>query len=247
MEKYREVIIFTTGLVKDPRPLLDYIYDMKIDDYLDCMRGRDRFPKIQEDLFKTLYAESVGPLPGHPLHNRYINYYQHVPVVDKDTTPVHTASKLYEFSGIKKQIPWDMEYTGHESEVQECAMSIQHPVAAVTKNLLSISRVISKYHPLTDLCLNRVVCDQLTEPDVFNLSENAQSVKLSYCKLPYEVLSHMMQQMSKCKQLRKLDMCSNTLGEAGLHLVQAIRSWGDNPPLQYLRLKDRSLPGSVCA
>ena len=141
----------------------------------------------------------------------------------------------------------EIEHMEHKTEILDCAMLIQSPEVIVTNNVLSNSRNISKHYPLTHVFMFGVECDHLAEPDVFNLSENAQSIRLSRCKLPCKVLSYMLQQMSHCKQLRTLYLERITLDKIGLHLVRAIRSWGDNPPLQLLDLDSCALSGNVCA
>ena len=253
VKKYREVIIFTVGLVKDPRPLVDYIYEMLIEDYLDDLRKAGDGSKVLEDLFRTLYAESSVPLPDYPLQNRHLNSFNHFYRPNSETTVINTPSKLYEFKGLKKQIVCEIEHMEHKIEIPDCAIVIHSPMPVVTNNVLSNSRNISKHYPLTHLFMYGVVCDHFAEPDVFNLSENAQSIRLWKCKLPCKVLSHLLQQMPHCKQLRTLYLEEITLDKAGLHqihyrcLVQAIRSWGDNPPLQILNLESCALSGNVCA
>ena len=218
---------------------------MQIEGYLKHMKENNYNPKMELDLFLTLYAESTGPLPGHPLHNRHINYYGSR--IGNDTIAITTPSKLYEFNHLRKYIMCDIEHIGHASEIPECAMWIVNPVSAVTQNVLSIIRLISRHSMLTHLFMTHVVCSNFTEPDVFNLSENAQSIRLTHCTLPCKVLSNLMQQMYRCKQIYKLELSFTALGEAGTHLVRVIRSWGDNPPLQHLNLEGCSLPSNVWA
>ena len=257
VEKYREVIIFTTGLLENPRPLVDHIYEMQIEEYLNDMRKDLQTPSLIHNkyIFTTLYTESTVALPGHPLHNRHINYYQHGATFAEeescikytDTTPINTPSKLYEFNRLRKYIRCDIEHIEHALDIRDCAINIDHPAAKVTQNVLSICRTISKHYPLTDLCMNNVVCDHLTESDVFNLSENVQSLSVTDCKLPNKIISHLMEQMSHCKHICKLDLHNTTLGEGGLYLAQGIRSWGDNPLLEILNLDYCSLSSNVCA
>ena len=247
VKKYREVIIFTVGLVTDARPLVNYIYERQIEESLKQLREDRDGIKILNDLFTVLYAESAVPLPDHPLQNRHLSFFDHWNRFNSDTTVINTPSKLYQFKGLKKQIVCEIELMEHKTEILDCAMSIISPEVIVTNNVLSNSRNISKHYPITHLLVSRVKCDHLAEPAVFNLSQNAQSISLLICKLPCEVLSHLLQQMSHCKQLRTLDLEDTTLGKAGLHLVQAIRSWGDNPPLQILNLGFCALSDNVCA
>ena len=237
--------------MKDPRPLVDYIYEMQIEHSLNDLReDRDTAISVEENFFRTLYVESTVPLPDYPLQNRHLtcfNHFDHWCRPNSETTVINTPSKYYQFKGLKKPIVCEIEHMEQKTEILDCAMSIESPEVIVTNNVLSNSRNISKHYPLTDLLVFGVECDHLAEPDVFNLSENAQSISFSECKLPCEVLSHLLLQMSHCKQLRKLYLENITLDKVGLHLVRAIRSWGDSPPLQLLDLKSCALSGNVCA
>ena len=85
VERCKEVIIFTAGLMKDPRPLVQHVYEMQI----------EHGPlSIDADLFKSLHDESTVRLPHDPFHNKYINYYHHgyrkvIPVTQhRSTGPV---------------------------------------------------------------------------------------------------------------------------------------------------------------
>ena len=106
-------------------------------------------------------------------------------------------------------------------------------------------------------------CKQLTE--LLLLSNNigeagrylAQSVtswgdnppleflNLNDCSIPEQVWPELLQSLSSCKQLTKLLLSSNNIGEAGRYLAQSVTSWGDNPPLEFLNLNDCSIPEQV--
>ena len=95
VQRYREVVLFVAGLMKDSRPLVQYVYEMQVEDYLNEMRTGHYAPSIDDDLFKWLQAECSVRLVDHPLHNKYINYYDHRK--DSDTTPVYYPSQVYHF------------------------------------------------------------------------------------------------------------------------------------------------------
>ena len=61
--------------MKDPRPLVDHVYEMYIDHYLRLLRIGGGYPRRDDYLFQSLYHESSIPLPGSPLHNHHINIY----------------------------------------------------------------------------------------------------------------------------------------------------------------------------
>ena len=72
VKRCREVIIFVAGLMKDPRPLVQHVYEMQVDFYLNELRISG-YLSIDTDLLKALHAESTVRLVDHPLHNKYIN------------------------------------------------------------------------------------------------------------------------------------------------------------------------------
>ena len=69
---------------------------------------------------------------------------------------------------------------------------------------------------------------------------------LKDCKMPEHVCGDIAKELSICKQLTHLDLSGNTLGNAGCHLVESIVSWGPDPHLQQLGLKDCKMPEDVC-
>ena len=64
---------------------------------------------------------------------------------------------------------------------------------------------------------------------------------LHNCSLTATTSLELLQSLSACRHLTHLDLSENKLGEAGHHLAQSIRSWGDKPPLQELWLNNCSL------
>ena len=72
-----------------------------------------------------------------------------------------------------------------------------------------------------------------------------QRLDLGYCSIPEQVWPELLQSLSSCKQLSHLILGGNTIGKAGRYLAQSITSWGDNPPLQRLDLRDCSIPEQV--
>ena len=74
-----------------------------------------------------------------------------------------------------------------------------------------------------------------------------QQLGLRNCSLPEQVCADVLQPLATCGNLIYLDLTGNTLGESGYHLAQMIRSWGNNPPLKLLGLRNCSLPGQMCA
>ena len=247
-------------------------------------------------LIESLYRESRVSLPGQPYHNAHINYYinpRYCPG-PRDTSPIYTPSKQYVFSQMKEVVTFNTEHKGGEGDQEEtlgCAICIVSPDPSVTKSLLTACRTISQHQPITDLCIEELLCDDITEIDVFTMGRNAVSLRLESCSLPLDMLNHLLHQMSDCntlrtihlwdtsleegtslnlsnkgvsltrlvlwntwmspelcesvcKQLRHLihlehiNLSGNPLGIHGHHITKSIRSWGPDPPLQVLWLRD---------
>ena len=250
-----------------------------------------------------LYRESAGRLLYKPLHNPYINYpFLSLPEL-RDTSAMYTPSKLYFFHGKRAAVTCDTEHReggGNQEEAPGCAIVIREPHQSVGQSLLAACRTICQHQPVTDLWIWKLVCDDVTEPDVFNMSRNAVSLVLSFCRLPAAVLNHLLHQVSNCATLRTIDIqwtslagvtslnlsnmaasltrldLSNTemspelcesvctqlphlvhledislsfnhLGDHGRHIAESIRSWGPDPPLRALQLRDCEMPVAVCA
>ena len=98
-DRHREVILFTSGLMKDPKPLINYLYEMQIEDYLNRMRTGDDAPSIDADLFRLFYTEATVKWSDHPLHNEFVNYYDDEEddrmKRPRDTTPIYFPSRVY--------------------------------------------------------------------------------------------------------------------------------------------------------
>ena len=65
-----------------------------------------------------------------------------------------------------------------------------------------------------------------------------QDLFLYNCSLPVAVSIELLKSLAAFRQLTALNLGKNDLGEAGYQLAQTIRSWGDEPPLQALRLQN---------
>ena len=68
-----------------------------------------------------------------------------------------------------------------------------------------------------------------------------QRLYLYNCLMPRDASTELVFSLLRCTHLSHLDLGRNLLSEAGHHLAQLIRSWGDEPPLQGLELFDCSL------
>ena len=51
------MVLFAAGQMKDPRPLVQHVYELQVEDYLNKLRT-GYHPSIDADLFMGLQAES---------------------------------------------------------------------------------------------------------------------------------------------------------------------------------------------
>ena len=72
-----------------------------------------------------------------------------------------------------------------------------------------------------------------------------QKLCLDNCLLSATASLELVQSLSTCRRLTVFYLQQNKLGEAGHQLVQSIRSWGDEPPLQELWLGSCSLTATA--
>ena len=212
--RYREVVLFVAGLMKDSRPLVQHIYEMQIEDYLNCMRIAGG-PSIDADLLKLLQAESSVQLVDHPLHNKYINYYDHGE--DKrekrppDTTPVYCPSRLYHFRNMRHGVV--LGKYKDSTEIPECAMFINMPNVMMTKSLLSKCQTISEHEPVTDLWMFHVYCRDATEAEAPILSGNIRSLCIRACHLFTSFMRKLLQQLHDCVTLIRLELTATILSQ----------------------------------
>ena len=246
MKTCREVIPFTVGFMEDPGPLVDHVYQIFI---AEMLKRDDIY--VDMDLFQAIYRESRVQLPGTPLHNNNFNYYNHY-LEDRrqrprDTTPIYIPSRYYFFIAMKEDVQCNIPPIENNSDQPECRIDINNPDESVTHSLLTVCREISQHQRITYLHMSDVTCsDHVREDELFNLSENTRYVRVRDCKLPLDIINHMMQQLHKCKHLPKL-IWDTYLGEAGRHLAQSIRSWGDNSPITEISLPGCGMQGDAGA
>ena len=202
VQRYREVVIFVAGLMKDSRPLVQHIYEMQVEDYLNQMRTG--LPGIDADLLKVLRAESSVRLVDHPLHNKYINY------CEGDDTTVYYPSQVYHFYGMEHGVVLENHLT-ESTEIPPCAMYIDQPDEAVRDSLLPICSQISTHQPVTDLRMEHVTCNSLEAPRLIK----PVRVGLNYCEFPEVFMQNLLRQLIEChcgETLQKLYLDDMDLG-----------------------------------
>ena len=204
VNRHREVVVFTAGLMKDSRPLVQYIYEMQIENYLHRMRTSRSPPSIDSDLFRSLQTESTVRLFDHPLHNKYINYYHSY----RDTNPVYCPSRVYHFDRMRQGVVLKDHLTEAE-EIPPCAMYIWKPDEAVTKRLISTCSRISERQEVTDLELRHVIvtCDDCTSTLEAPRLKNPTALFLYLSDLPDSFYRKLLRQLLHCgESLEKLDL-----------------------------------------
>ena len=156
-------------------------------------------------LFWWLHTESSVRLFDHPLHNKYINYYNHSLLFgDSDTTPVYFPSRLYHFWEMKHGVVLENHQKQGE-EILPCAMVIWLPREAVSDTLLSICSEIFTHQPVTDLYMSGVTCNSLEAPRLIK----PVTVYLWSCKFPDDFIKILLRQLIECH-------CGETLQILGL-------------------------------
>ena len=200
--RHRQVVflIEACGLMRDPTPIIHFVYENWIFD------GTKSTHKV---LIESMFREAGLPVPKNPLHNEWINYYNHDSI--KHTTLVYVPSRSYMFYIMKAKVSCNIQH-GH-SGIPECTMSILFPDKAVSKNLLSVCHRICQLQAVRNLYMSGVRCEDLPEPCVFTLSKNTESLTIYDCTLPTQTLSHLIQQINGCNALQKLNLsCTNLTG-----------------------------------
>ena len=204
--------MFCCGLMEDPTPLVDHCCEMFIErrvnllrtDYIDeeaerRLKAQGKDP-LDMSLFDSLYNESSVKLPGHARHYRYINKYNHK--YNHHMTPVYTPSRYCEFWNMKEKF-----YRGPETEIPERIMVIGDRDQSVIKSVLTTCRKISEDQRVTDLKMEEVRCEDLTEVKAPILSRRAASLQLLQCALPVSYLRDIIHQLLECtRTLQKLEL-----------------------------------------
>ena len=72
-----------------------------------------------------------------------------------------------------------------------------------------------------------------------------QKLQLGSCSMSVQVWGDLMKQISPLKNLTHLDLSKNNLDEAGRHLANSIKCWGDCPQLSVLSLEKCAMPENV--
>ena len=111
---------------------------------------------------------------------------------------------------------------------------------------------LTKYRHLThlDLSGNKVekggqYIAEMIESLKFN--SQLQLLYLRDCSIPSHICGEILKCLKKCKQLSHLHLGKNNIGSHGKHLVDLIKNFGEDPPLQQLYLPNCSIPQVECS
>ena len=78
------------------------------------------------------------------------------------------------------------------------------------------------------------------------LDSPLQLLYLRNCSIPSGTLQEILKSLKKCKQLTHLGLGGNILENDGVHLVELLKSFGVDPPLQQLYIDHCSIPEVEC-
>ena len=262
--RLEEVVVFTCGLVDDASPLVNYVYQSfcddqirttRMDQYLEREKSETHLKRLGKkmentDLFRLLYSESAVQLPGSPLQNHYINWFDHdyddQNGKERNLSTVHIPSKHFEFRNLKEKLPDFKLPTRHPAENVECFMSISNPDSEVTEGLLSVCCEISQVQEITKLWLDNIKLQHSTDDMKLRISSYARSLTIINSKLPTNLTHQLLTQLSICKQITEIYIRDVVLGDLAHLIPKAVSSW-DSPLLEYLYLINCSIPEESCS
>ena len=249
--RFEEVVVFTCGLMDDASPLVNYIYQTFCDCQISQSRKFEEFEKSESrmkrlgkklentDLFHLLYSESVVALPGLPLHNRYINWFD----CEQKEMPrnVHFPSKHFEFTNLRRKLCDFKLPANHHTERPKCSMSIVNNESEAANSLLPMCCEISQAQEITDLFMQDIEYHHDTDDMKFRLSTHTVSLHILDCKLPQNLASQLLAQLAICKRMKTIYMENFIIGDLANFIPKAILSW-EYPSLEVLFLRNCSIP-----
>ena len=199
MKRLEEVVLFTVGLLPDPTPLVDHVYNLYYDRTVQISRtgqvDDDKEEKLKRlgkdlnvsDLLKAIYKESTIKLSGTALHNQHINYYY-----ANNLPPMYFPSKIYSFDGMENGFTL-MPRSGDEDirgELPHSLIIASCSQEAAANSILNTIHRISRLQPIRDLWVFDLTCNEPTITDIFRMSKTPLSINLANCVFPATILDH---------------------------------------------------------
>ena len=257
--RYEEVIVFTVGLMKDPSPLIDYVYNMFNEFNLRYVKDAN-IPLHEEteknlnllgkttinfDFFQCLYSESKVVLPGFPLQNKYCNWFQNDNKEILSRNELFFPSQHFSFRDLKEPVFFSKK-KWTEGNGKPCSMLIQNPNADIADDLIEVCCKISQWQPVTHLWLEKIRCKNTETDQVIELSSKVDTLTIVDCVLPSKIVQGLLQQLSAAKTIRVLRIANVYIGGHGQHIVNAIKpTWIKKCPLASLQLHNCSIPQNI--
>ena len=259
-----EVVVFTCGLMEDASPLVNYVYQAfcddlfrksRVDQFFERQKSQTHLKRLGKkmentELFHLLNSESAVQLPGLPLQNLYINWFDHDYDAQngkqRNLSTVHIPSKHFEFRNLKEKLPDFKLPTSQPAEKVECCMSIVSPDSEVTESLLSVCCEISQGQEITQLWLGGIKLQHSTDDMKLRLSPNALSLTIFNCNLPKNLTRELFTQLSICQQITQIYIDNVFLGDLA-HFIPKAVSFSDSPLLERLYLRNCSIPEDCCS
>ena len=265
--RYEEVVVFTCGLMKDPKVLIRHIskkFNEMNTGYLSShyirVPEKEKEPELKRlgktavnlEFFRLVWAESRAQLPWSPLQNPYFNWFDHERDdqhgLARDKSSVCIPSEYYSFQNLKEPIS-SHNIQEHE-QFGQCSIVIDNPHPDVVDSLLSTCSTICKHQAVANLCLFNLRIKNTAIENIFKLSSNAEFLAIENCILPSNMVSCLLQQISVCSTLKGIRLQNNTIEEPGkslIHLSDSIQNWSDNNELKYLVILNCSLLPDQCS
>ena len=206
--------------MSDPHPLIEHVGEMLLEREIFTSRVEEDLKKkvhlkrrgkdiLLLNLMRSLYAEAEVVLQDQPHHNKMFNFYSHkqddLCKRQRDTTPIHIASKLYLFEFLKEHLP-NSNILLPVRDDETCHIIIRDINVLIAENVLSLCHSISKHQPITDLWIRRLTCESSLDLEVFKMSKRARSISILKSTLSYNLLEASVTQLPQCQELTKLHL-----------------------------------------
>ena len=190
--------------MKDPRPLINYLYEIQIENYLNTMRTssgpeihrmRNRFwSRNRHEISSSPSLLSLSCLIIHSITSTSTI----LTTIEDDSrkkrsldTTLYFPSRVYHFFGMKESVVVE-NHLSAATQTPNCAIYIHNPLEAAI--LLPTCYDISKQQGVTDLYLRDATCHNSTPLQAPRLI-NPQSLYLYTCDLPVDYVRSLLKQL----------------------------------------------------
>ena len=222
VKRLEEVVLFTVGLMSDPTPLVDHVYELYSNRMTKLLRSghvdddiEDKLKRMGKDIndisvLESFYKESTVELSGTAFHNKHINYY-----VGHDATPVYLPSKLFVFEETLTKINCpgihDLSEDLIQRETPDSIIFSTETNDTYAEDLLNTIHRIGQLQPISDLWIHSINCEEPANTNVFKMSTKARSIHLWNCVLPSTTLDNLLEQVSTSDTLNRIVLLGTNL------------------------------------